>query len=107
MQEDHRRRKQLFLNLLSPEKTAGLLDIFEKNWLNYLEEWQRQDSIVLLEELHQILTISVCEWAGVPLRQINLPRLTEYLSSLVDSSGAIGLRHWKGDGWPEKKPMHG
>ena len=96
MQENHRQRKQLFLKLLSPEKIADLLEIYEKNWLNYLQKWQQTESVVLLEELHEILTISVCEWAGVPLQQITISQLTEYLSSLVDSSGAIGPRHWKG-----------
>lgn len=96
VQGNHRQRKSLFLKLLEPERISGLLDIFENNWLNYLEKWQQAESIVLLDELHEILTISVCEWAGVPLSQTEVSPLTEYLSSLIDSSGAIGPRHWKG-----------
>lgn len=102
--EDHRRRKQMFLTVLSPERLDALASIAERRWTEYAARWASRDEVVLYDELHELLTVTACSWAGVPLDDTG--KRAHELTALFDEAGAVGPRHWharlarhRADGW--------
>ena len=92
--EAHRHRKKMMLSLMTPERIDALGGITDSWWRRYARKWESMESIVLYNELHEILTRSVCEWAGVPLAEEEVGRRTYELTALFDMAGAVGPRHW-------------
>jgi fatty-acid peroxygenase len=90
----HRRRKQLFLRLTTPDRVAALAAISRRCWERAAGTWAGQERIVLYDELHALLTRAVCEWAGVPLPDRDVRRRALELTALFDAAGAVGPRHW-------------
>jgi fatty-acid peroxygenase len=99
--EAHRRRKQMFMSLMSPERIAQLARLSEEGWQAAVEDWQRRDALTLLSEVQVLLCRAVCRWAGVPLPESQLQRRTQEMARMIDSSGAVGPRHIKGK-WARK-----
>src|SRR3546814_15085137 len=54
------------------------------------------DLIVLLDEACEILCRAVCEWAGVPLAELEVTKRARDFAAMIDAGAAIGLRHWRG-----------
>src|SRR4051794_38179027 len=63
----HQRRKGMFLEITAPARVDVLLQIAGHHWVSAAHRWQRRGEIVLYDELHELLTRAVCEWACVPL----------------------------------------
>jgi len=91
---EHAQRKQLFLSLMTPERIAELVEISSGEWRSAAMRWRTRGSVVLYPAAQEILTRSVCRWAGVPLRRTEVAARTRDLSALFDSAGALGLRHF-------------
>ncbi len=94
--ESHRRRKALFLRLMSPENVDRLGALFEAVWRAQLPRWRRSASVVLLPEVEAILCRAVCDWAGVPLDEDEVGSRTREFSAIIDGAGAFGPRNWRG-----------
>lgn len=93
--EAHKHRKQLFMSLLmNPTDVQGLTGIAEQYWRIYVHRWAYMDRIVLYDEVCEILTRAVCEWAGVPLAEEEVKRRTKELKALFDYAGSVGPKHW-------------
>jgi fatty-acid peroxygenase len=94
--EDHLQRKQMFLSMMKPDSLQKLSDIFAEQWLLQVEKWKNKEQILLLTEAQDILTRSVCLWAGVPMTEAqSILRRVEF-SSMISGAGSIGLRNWWG-----------
>jgi fatty-acid peroxygenase len=91
---EHRHRKHMFLEIMRPERVTALLEISERHWLLAVERWKQQSEIVLYDELHALLTRAVCEWAGVPLAEREVPARVSELTAMFDKAGAVGPPHW-------------
>ena len=91
----HARRKQLFIAVLSPERVEELARTVTQRLHVQARRWTGERSIVLYDELKQILTRSVCEWAGVPLEEHDVAARTRALSALFEGTSAIGPKHWQ------------
>ena len=65
--EAHRRRKGMFLQLLGAEQVQALVALFQQQWLTALPRWRAAGQVTLLPTVEELLTRSVCTWAGVPL----------------------------------------
>lgn len=72
------------------------MTLFEREWRHRLPGWQRQGRVVLYDEVAELLTTSVCAWAGVPLPVRDAARRTAQLHALIEGGAAIGPRHWRG-----------
>ncbi|GBG15008.1 fatty-acid peroxygenase [Novimethylophilus kurashikiensis] len=94
--EAHQRRKRLFLDLMSQENIDALGEIFEQQLLKAFGRWRAEPQLVLYEGLKEVLTRSVCAWAGVPLLESEIDLRKQQLSALYETAGAIGLKHWQG-----------
>src|SRR3954454_673308 len=91
----HRRRKSLFLPLMSPVAAADLAEVAGRSWDETVASWPRQRRSVLFEESSRILTAAVSRWAGVAVPSSEVPSLAADLVSMVDGFGTLGVRHWR------------
>lgn len=94
--EAHRRRKELFLSLVGPDRLSRLLEAAETEWRLAAERWKRADRVVLLDEVEGIHCRAAAAWAGVPLGEPEAQRRTTELSAMIDGAGSIGLRNLRG-----------
>lgn len=94
--EAHRRRKELFLSLVGPERVGSLVAAAEDEWRVAAEHWRRADRVVLLGALEQVLTRAACRWAGVPLGEPEAAERTRELSAMIDGAGSFGPRNARG-----------
>jgi len=92
----HKNRKELFMSLMSSERLSDIAKIFKKRWSEFLDDWEEKDEINLYTEANKILTITVCDWAGVPLWGNELNERTKELNALFEAGGAVGIRHMQG-----------
>ena len=92
----HRHRKRMFLSLLTPPAPGQLGDMMAERWLARLPAWASRSSVVLLDEVQEILCEAVCAWSGVPLRGQELRQRTREFSAMVSGAGSVGPRNWRG-----------
>ncbi len=94
--DPHRHRKQMFMSLMSDENIQQLADILVRQWQAYAKKWSTMDKVVFFEEARAVFCRAVCNWAGVPLPESQVKSLTEDLGAMIDASGAVGPKHWRG-----------
>ncbi|WP_346798620.1 cytochrome P450 [Halomonas sp. Bachu 37] len=94
--EEHLHRKTLFLPLLEAENVADLVETTRLVWLERLAHWKIGSTIVLFDELQEILFQGVCRWAGVPLAEEEISDKTRKIALLIESPAAITFKHLKG-----------
>lgn len=63
----HDHRKQMFMPLLSQEILQELHEIAAEQWNLAVDKWQKEDKIVLYEEVQEILTRTMSKWVGIPV----------------------------------------
>jgi fatty-acid peroxygenase len=91
--DEHRSRKQMFLSLTTGAPARALAFRVARECREAAGRWQALGRIVLYDELHTILTRSVCAWAGVSLAADEVPRRARQITAMFDSAGAKGFRH--------------
>lgn len=94
--ENHHLRKQMFLSLMTREKLSWLAELTAFHWWAEARNWQRMDNIVLLHEAHVPLCAAICEWSGLHLREGLIRRRAREFEAMIDGTGSIGLRNWRG-----------
>ncbi|HHP7232130.1 MAG TPA: cytochrome P450 [Xenococcaceae cyanobacterium] len=92
----HRHRKEMFMSLMSDEGIKQLAELTKGQWLAYAQKWQKMDKVVLFTEAQEVLCRAACAWTGVPLTESEVKLRTNQLEAMIDSSGAVGLKHWRG-----------
>lgn len=91
--EEHKRRKRMFMASMSPDSIESLGETFERCLEEEVDSWRSSERIVLYTAMQKVLTRAVCEWAGIPLREEEVERRREELTALFDKAGGIG--HFK------------
>lgn len=94
--EAHRQRKQIFMGLMTPERLQQIGDLVLHHCREYAQQWERQDQVVLFDQINEILCRAVCAWSGVPLAEPEVAQRTLELAALIDSAAALGFRHVQG-----------
>lgn len=94
--EQHLRRKQMYLDLLNPMSISNFPQILEAKWMERLVKWQKSEKVVLLDEISEVLCSAISEWAGYNLPESNLPAFTKYNREMLESPGKFGPTHWYG-----------
>lgn len=94
--EPHRRRKQMFMSLMTPGNIQQLVETTAEQWRAQIERWKSQDEIVLFQEVREILCRAVCRWVGIPLTESEAKQRTREFGAMIDGAGAIGPRNWRG-----------
>src|SRR5690606_21572837 len=73
-----------------------LADMTAEQWDIFIRRWETMGEVMLFDETEELLCRAICAWAGVPLEESEVNPLTYDLTEMIDSSGAVGSRHWKG-----------
>jgi fatty-acid peroxygenase len=94
--EDHRRRKEMFLSLMSSEAIARLVERTGFYWRNSVRKWEGKRQVVLLHEAYVPLCAAICEWVGLRLSDRTIRRRAAEFEAMIEGTGAIGPRNWKG-----------
>ncbi len=91
----HRHRKALFMSLMTPESIRALARRVVLGWDMGAARWTGNGGreVVLYDAIHELLARAVCEWAGVPLREEEVPERTHDLVEMFDEAGAKGIGH--------------
>lgn len=82
--DQHRARKQAFVDLLGPERAPEVAARFEAQLRSALSRWQDRGTVVLRDEIADVLCRTVCEWAGVPLPEHRVDSVTRDLRRLIE-----------------------
>ena len=91
--EAHRHRKQMFLSLMTPAAVERLGSITAAAFRSQAQGWAGRDRVVLYDEVNELITRAVCEWAGVPLPEPEVGRRTAELVAMFDRAAALGPGH--------------
>lgn len=92
--EDHRRRKAMFMAIMQPGAIDELARGVGEAFAAAARSWAETDEVVLYDALHEPLMRAVCAWAGVPLTNEEAAERTRDVVALFDAAGNIGPRHW-------------
>ncbi len=90
----HKRRKALFLDLLSGEPAAKLTHRVEAELDAALPRWKVAGTVDFLDEIQTVLFRSAMSWAGLP-EDISQTRQRHFVE-LIEGAGSIGLDHLRG-----------
>lgn len=94
--EAHRQRKQMFLSLMTPVRIGQLGELMVEHWRSAVATWAGMDTVVLDDEVQEILCRAVCTWAGVPLPALEATQRTREFGAMFDGAGAVGPRMLRG-----------
>lgn len=94
--DDHIHRKHLFMSLMTPSHQNQLAKLTMDQLEDSIKIWKEKEKIILFDEAKVILCKVACQWAGVSLNESEVKELSEDFSSMVNSFGSVGPRHWKG-----------
>lgn len=94
--EEHRRRKELFLSLMTPASMARIAELTAQHWRAAVKEWQRAGQIALFHEAHVPLCGAICDWSGLQLSRGEIRERAEEFEAMVEGTGSFGPRNWHG-----------
>ena len=92
--EEHARRKEMFMALMGPSRLAEMVELFEAEWSRRLAQWRQRGRIRLQDEVEEVLCASVCRWAGIELDERRTHLLTLELRAMIEGAGSVGPRNW-------------
>ncbi len=90
----HRHRKRMFLSMMDPDARRRLGAIVERRWRESVAA-AGSGEMVLFGMARDVLTGSVCEWAGVPLSEDEIPAATARFGAMIDNVATFGPKHWR------------
>jgi fatty-acid peroxygenase len=93
--DPHRRRKRMFLDIGSGQEAARLASCFAHEWSRGVDRWGSADSVILFDEVREMLTRAATSWAGIPLDEAEVEPRTRELSEMIEGTGTIGPRNWR------------
>lgn len=92
----HRRRKAMFLALMTPQNLEALLARSAREWRAAVNRWEDGRQVVLFEEAALVLTRASLGWAGVPFEDAEAAERAYDFTAMVDAFGGVGPRLWRG-----------
>jgi fatty-acid peroxygenase len=92
--ENHRRRKSMFMELLGPSQVDRLVKVGSDWWPQFAERWIGTSQVVLYDEMCELLCRTACQWAGVPLDENEVPQRTRELVAMFENADALGPTYW-------------
>jgi fatty-acid peroxygenase len=109
--DEHKHRKNMFMSVMTDENIKYLGQIVSDRWDKVIKkQWATKQCIEFYSEIQDILTESVCVWAGVTLERDEIKKRSRELTHLFDSAGAKSYRHIqsrlarkKADDWIENQ----
>lgn len=90
----HRRRKAMFLELLSREKAEELATLVAEELRQTAQIWTLKQSVRLHDEFRAILGRVAIRWSGIDLHEREQERLIDELGAMIDNAGSLGPTNW-------------
>lgn len=90
----HRHRKQAFLSFMGPAAMESIAGIFGQEWQRACDRLSGEDRVLLRDLSRVVLTRTAMRWAGIPLPEADLPRLTTELSLMFTQVARFGPANW-------------
>lgn len=90
----HRHRKQAFMSLMGADAMERIAEIFQQEWHGACDRLHGEDRVVLRDLSRVVLTRTALRWAGIPLHEADLPRLTTELSLMFTQVARFGPANW-------------
>lgn len=94
--EEHHDLKRMFLSMMTPERLEVVRRMAIEELDKKVDQWEKMDEVVLMDEIEEILTRAVCHWAGLPLKEEEVKQRTQELTAMVDSIGGSLPRYKDG-----------
>ncbi|HEU4586913.1 MAG TPA: cytochrome P450, partial [Gemmatimonadaceae bacterium] len=94
--EAHRRRKAMFMSLMTPEALRRAADLMDEEWRISLGQWAVREEVALHEEVEEILCRAASRWVGIPLAESEARERTKQIAAMIDDAGSVGRRNWRG-----------
>ncbi|WP_029008041.1 cytochrome P450 [Azospirillum halopraeferens] len=92
----HRRRKAMFMELMTPPAIARLQDLVAAEWAAAAERWHgAPNGVVLLAEARGVLCRAAGRWIGLPLTDAEADRRTAEIGAMIDGAASVGPRNWR------------
>ncbi|HXS28760.1 MAG TPA: cytochrome P450 [Steroidobacteraceae bacterium] len=91
--EAHRRRKQMLMSLMTPERVRALAVLAIQQWEGAARQWMTSSRVVLYDELQKVLCRAACAWTGVSLAEAHVSDRTRDLASLYNEAALIPWGH--------------
>lgn len=92
----HKRRKAMFMSLMTPEGIATARDRAEVHWQQAIATWPTRRRIVLFDEAARVLLRAGCDWVGVPVRPGEVAERARDMTLMIDGFATVAPRHWRG-----------
>jgi fatty-acid peroxygenase len=93
--EPHHHRKAMFTSVVGPHTAGDVARRCTDQWRRRATRWASQDSIGFYSETREVICRAVCDWAGLPVKEAELPRVARMLATLYEFPVAIGWTHWR------------
>ncbi|UIJ73334.1 cytochrome P450 [Aurantimonas sp. HBX-1] len=90
----HRRRKAMFLELLSRKHSEELATLAAEELRQTAQIWALKQSVRLHDEFRDILGRVIIRWSGVDLDDQEQDRLIDELGAMIDNAGSLGPPNW-------------
>lgn len=94
--EEHLHRKHFFMSLMTEDAEEQIYTLTKKMWGKHLTKMNNTTEFNLLSESKKLLTQVACQWTGVPISDVDVRERAQDIFSMIDGSGAVGPRYWKG-----------
>lgn len=94
--EEHRLRKRMLLSFMSPAAMARVSTLTALHWHDAIRRWEGMEKVPLFHEAHLPLCAAICEWSGLRLSEEEIRQRAEEFEAMVEGSGSLGLRKWRG-----------
>ena len=95
--EKHLNRKELFLTLLmNPQRIDDLAKIFSVKLSSAASQWEEAHTIVIFEEMKNIICSSAFQWIGLPLKDEEIKDKAQEFIDMIYAFGSVGPNYWKG-----------
>lgn len=90
----HRRRKAMFLELISRKRAEEIAALAADELRKTAQIWALKRSVRLHDEFRKLLGRVVIRWSGIDLDDHEQDRLIAELASMIDNAGSIGPPNW-------------
>ncbi|MEK4030632.1 MULTISPECIES: cytochrome P450 [Bacillaceae] len=94
--EEHKQRKRMFLSMMTPKRLDDLANITKQQWQAKAPEWKQRGEIVLFHEAEEVMCRIACEWAGVPITEVEVKQRAADFGIMIDTFAAVGGRYREG-----------
>lgn len=93
--EAHRRRKAMFMEMMTPERLSEMARMAADALRARAEDWPARGQVTLHEEFREAIGRAVCGWVGLHVEAREASRLTRECGAMIDYAATLGPKNWR------------